>query len=232
MLVINRRLVLKKYLKRQEKLFTKAQQQRLEELNIMIAGTGGLGTNLAIQLQRVGVNKLYLYDYDYVEISNLNRQLCYGIKDIGRLKVEVAEEFLNQFNLETKIVTINEKITIDTKVPEDIDIIFDGMDNFESRYILDKLAGDKEIPFIHAGIEGFFAQIMLVLPESEFRLKDVFVDTEKKETPAVFSPAVSVTALIQVIEALKYLLEFSDYLQNELLHIDLLSNQMEKISLK
>jgi len=223
---------MKKYLKRQEKLFTKAQQQRLEELNIMIAGTGGLGTNQAIELQRIGVNKLYLYDYDQVEISNLNRQLCYGKKDVGRLKVEAAEEFLNQFNLETEIVTVNEKISLDTKIPEDIDIIFDGMDNFESRFILDQLAEENNLPFIHAGIEEFFAQIMLVLPESKLRLKDVFAGSAKKEIPAVFSPAVSVTASIQVLEALKYLLGFSDYLENELLHIDLLSNQIEKIDLK
>jgi molybdopterin/thiamine biosynthesis adenylyltransferase len=223
---------MKKYLERQEKLFSKAQKQRLEELNIMIAGTGGLGTNQAIQLQRIGVNKLYLYDYDQVEISNLNRQLCYGIKDIGRLKVEAAGEFLNQFNLETEIVTVNEKISLETKIPEDVDIIFDGMDNFESRFILDQLAKENSIPFIHAGIEEFFAQIMLVLPGSKLRLKDVFTGTEKDSIPAILSPAVSITASIQVIEALKYLIGFSDYLENELLHVDLLSNQIERIRLR
>ncbi|RAK03943.1 molybdopterin/thiamine biosynthesis adenylyltransferase [Halanaerobium saccharolyticum] len=223
---------MKNYLKRQQKLFTEAQQQRLEELNIMIAGTGGLGTNQALQLQRIGVNKIYLYDYDQVEVSNLNRQLCYGKNDIGRTKVEAAADFLEQFDLETEIVVSTEKITLATEVPADIDIIFDGMDNFESRFILDQLAAENEIAFIHAGIEEFFAQIMLVLPESELRLKDVFAGSEKKELPAVFSPAVTVTASIQVLEALKYLLAFDDYLENQLLHIDLLSNQMELIDLK
>jgi molybdopterin/thiamine biosynthesis adenylyltransferase len=223
---------MKDYLKRQEKLFTKAQQQRLEKLNVMIAGTGGLGTNQSLQLQRIGVNKLYLYDYDQVEITNLNRQLCYGKKDIGRPKVEAAAEFLNQFDLETEIVAVNEKISLETKIPEDIDIIFDGMDNFKSRFILDQLAEENNLPFIHAGIEEFFAQIMLVLPESKLRLKDVFAGSVKKEIPAFFSPAVSVTASIQVLEALKYLLDFNNYLENQLLHIDLLSNQMEKIDLK
>jgi molybdopterin/thiamine biosynthesis adenylyltransferase len=223
---------MKAYLKRQQKLFSEAQQQRLEELNIMIAGTGGLGTNQVLQLQRIGVNKIYLYDYDQVEVTNLNRQLCYGKNDIGRAKVEAAAGFLEQFDLETEITARNEKITLETEVPADVDIIFDGMDNFESRFILDQLAAEKELPFIHAGIEEFFAQIMLVLPESELRLKDVFVDSDKKEVPAVFSPAVTVTASIQVLEALKYLLGFADYLKNQLLHIDLLSNQMKKIDLK
>jgi molybdopterin/thiamine biosynthesis adenylyltransferase len=220
------------YLKRQEKLFTEKQQQRLEELKVMIAGAGGLGTNQALQLQRIGVKKIYLYDYDRVEITNLNRQLCYGRKDIGRPKVEAAAEFLKEFDLETEITAVNEKISLATKIPEDIDIIFDGMDNFESRFILDQLALENELPFIHAGIEEFFAQIMLVLPESKLRLKDVFAGSAKKETPAVFSPAVTVTASIQVLEALKYLLDFDDYLKNQLLHLDLLSSQMEKIDLK
>ncbi|MFP4020212.1 MAG: HesA/MoeB/ThiF family protein [Halanaerobium sp.] len=220
------------YLKRQDKLFTEGQQQRLQELNIMIAGTGGLGTNQALQLQRIGVNKIYLYDYDQVEITNLNRQLCYGKNDIGRPKVEAAEEFLMQFDLETKIAAKNEKISLETEVPEDVDIIFDGMDNFESRFILDRLALENNLPFIHAGIEEFFAQIMLVLPESELRLNDVFAGSEKKETPAVFSPAVTATASIQVLEALKYLLQFDDYLKEQLLHINLLSSEMEKIDLK
>lgn len=220
------------YLKRQQKLFSKKQQQRLEKLKVMIAGTGGLGCNQALQLQRIGVDTIYLYDYDRVEISNLNRQLCYGKKDLGRPKVEAAAEFLNNFDLETEIIAKNEKISLETEVPEDIDIIFDGMDNFESRFILDQLALENELPFIHAGIEEFFAQIMLVLPESKLRLEDVFAGSEKKEIPAVFSPAVTVTASIQVLEALKYLLQFDEYLKEELLHIDLLSNQMEIIDLK
>ncbi|PUU89967.1 HesA/MoeB/ThiF family protein [Halanaerobium sp.] len=220
------------YLKRQQKLFSKKQQQKLENLKIMIAGTGGLGTNQALQLQRIGVAKIYLYDYDRVEISNLNRQLCYGKKDLGRPKAEVAAEFLKQFDLETEIIVKNEKISLATEIPAEIDIIFDGLDNFKSRFILDQLALENELPFIHAGIEEFFAQIMLVLPESRLRLKNVFTGSEKKEIPAVFSPAVTVTASIQVLEALKYLLQFDEYLNEQLLHIDLLSNQMEIIDLK
>jgi len=178
---------MKSYLKRQQKLFTETQQQRLEELNVMIAGTGGLGTNQALQLQRIGINKIYLYDYDQVEVSNLNRQLCYGKKDIGRLKVEAAVEFLKKFDLETEIIARNEKIDMETEVPENIDIIFDGLDNFESRFILDQLAAENEIAFIHAGIEEFFAQIMLVLPESELRLK-MFLPVQRRKSSRQFFP--------------------------------------------
>ncbi|RCW60266.1 MULTISPECIES: HesA/MoeB/ThiF family protein [Halanaerobium] len=222
---------MKNYLQRQQELFTDKQQQRLEKLKVMIAGVGGLGTNQALQLQRIGVKKIYLYDYDQVEISNLNRQLCYGKNDIGRPKVEAAAEFLGKFELETEVIGINERISLETKIPNDVDIIFDGLDNFESRFILDQLAAENKLPFIHAGIEEFFAQIMLVLPESSLRLKDVFAGSKKQKLPAVFSPAVTVTASIQVLEALKYLLGFDNYLNNQLLYIDLFNNQIEKIDL-
>lgn len=220
------------YLQRQEKLFSPKEQNKINNLTVMIAGAGGLGTNQAIQLQRIGVNKIYLYDYDQVELSNLNRQLCYGKKDLGKAKVEAAVQFLEEFALETEIVAVNEKINLKTKIPADVDIIFDAMDNFESRFILDQLAAQNQIPFIHTGVEAFFAQIMLILPESDLRLKDLFSKTKKDSPPAVFSPAVTAAASIQVIEALKYLLNYDNYLKNQLLHIDFLSGEIEKIEIR
>lgn len=223
---------MREYLKRQEKLFTKKQQKRLKNLNVMIAGAGGLGTNQAVQLQRIGINKIYLYDYDQVEMSNLNRQLCYGKDDIGSLKVEAALKYLEKFNLETEIIAKNEKIDLETELPEDIDIIFDALDNFKSRLILDQLAEKYQLPFIHTGVEEFFIQIMLITPESEIRLADIFSDYEPSSPPAVFSPVVTTAAAVEIIEALKYLLAYDNYLKNQLLHLDLLSGEIEKIELK
>lgn len=201
-------------------------------LNVMLAGTGGLGTNLAVQLQRIGVNKIYLYDYDKVEVSNLNRQICYGRDDIGKAKVDCAAEFLKKFKLDTEIVAKNEKIREDMELPDDLDIIFDALDNFNTRFIVDKLAQKYELPFIHAGVENFFAQIMLILPESEKRLKDIFAGAEKDEVPAVFSPAVTIAASFQVLEALKYLLGRDNYLSDSILHLDFMNSEIEKIELK
>lgn len=223
---------MREYLKRQKKLFKSEEREKMAALNVMVAGTGGLGTNLAIQLQRIGVNKIYLYDYDKVEISNLNRQLCFGRDDIGKAKVEQAAEFLNQFKLDTEIIAKNEKITEDMELADDIHIIFDALDNFETRFVVDKLAQKYELPFIHAGVEDLFAQIMLILPESKSRLNDVFAGAEKDDTPAVFSPAVTITASFQLIEALKYLLGRDNYLKDTILHIDLFNSEIEKIELR
>lgn len=220
------------YLKRQKKLFSSEERKKIAQLNVMLAGTGGLGTNLAVQLQRIGVNKIYLYDYDRVEVSNLNRQICYGRDDLGKAKAETAADFLNKFKLDTEIIAKNEKITENMELPEGLHIIFDALDNFKTRFIVDELALKNELPFIHAGVEGFFAQIMLILPESEKRLKDIFAGAEKAEVPAVFSPAVTIAASFQVLEALKYLLGRDNYLSDTILHLDLLNSELEKIELK
>jgi molybdopterin/thiamine biosynthesis adenylyltransferase len=222
---------MKDYLKRQLGLFSEDERELISDLNVMIAGAGGLGTNQAIQLQRIGINKIYLYDYDQVEVSNLNRQLCYGREDIGRYKVEASLEFLQSFNLETEIIPKQEKITEKTEIPADIDIIFDALDNFETRFILEDLAAKNNLALIHAGVEGFFAQLMLILPESKTSLKDIFAGAQKGDVPDVFSPAVTITAAFQVIEAVKYLLDRKEALENEILHIDMINNEIDRIRL-
>lgn len=222
---------MKDYLKRQLGLFSEEEQDIINNLNVMIAGAGGLGTNQAIQLQRIGINKIYLYDYDKVEVSNLNRQLFYGRDDIGRLKTDASIEFLQKFNLDTEIEVRQGRIDSDTELPDDIDIVFDALDNFETRFILEDLAAEKNIPLIHAGVEGFFAQLMIIRPNQGASLKDVFAGAEKDEVPEVFSPAVTITASFQVIEALKYLLDRDEALQNEILHIDMINNEIDRIQL-
>lgn len=222
---------MKDYLKRQLGLFTEAEREIISDLNVMIAGAGGLGTNQAIQLQRIGINKIYLYDYDQVEVSNLNRQLCYGREDIGRYKVEASVEFLRSFNLDTEIIAKQEKITEESELPVDLDIIFDALDNFETRFILEDLAQKYNLPLIHAGVESFFAQLMLILPDGEISLKDIFAGAQKNDVPDVFSPAVTITASFQILEALKYLLGREEALKNEILHIDMLNNEIDRIQL-
>jgi adenylyltransferase/sulfurtransferase len=222
---------MKDYLKRQLGLFSEAEREIISDLNVMIAGAGGLGTNQAIQLQRIGINKIYLYDYDKVEVSNLNRQLCYGREDIGRYKVEASVEYLQNFNLDTEIIAKQEKITEETELPSNLDIIFDALDNFETRFILEDLAEKYNMPLIHAGVEGFFAQLMLILPDGETSLKDIFAGAQKNDVPDVFSPAVTITASFQIIEALKYLLGREEALKNEILHIDMINNEIDRIQL-
>lgn len=220
-------------LKRQNPLFNDDEQKKLKNMVAFIAGTGGLGTNQAQQLQRIGINKIYLYDHDIISESNLNRQIFYGKDDISKSKVKIAKKHLNSFNLRTEIVISEKKITSDLELPEDVDIIFDALDNFNSRFKLEKIANKNNIPLIHGGVESWYGQITSIIPEKSVSLKEVFSDTSKEnqESPPVFSPVVSTIASLQIIEGIKVYLNRDDILLNKLLIIDLKNNSIDTVKL-
>jgi len=224
---------MKDYLKRQFDIFTQKENEKLEKLNVMIAGAGGLGTHQAQQLIRMGINKIYLYDNDEVELTNLNRQIFYGKDDIGKNKVNIAKKHLDKFDLETEIVAVHETIDDNIQIPDDVHLIFDALDNFKTRFILEDLAIETNIPFIHGGIESWYGQIAVIIPGQTVRLKDVFSGADNdNRTPSIISPAVSIIASIQVLEGLKVYLNKENYLKNKLLLVDLNSCTVEKVNIK
>lgn len=223
---------MKDYLKRQQMMFTEQENKKISKLNVMIAGVGGLGTNLAQQLLRIGINKMYLYDYDIIETSNLNRQLFYGKDDIGKKKVNIAKKYLENFNLDTEVIAFEKKIKEGLSIPKDIDLIFDGLDNFKSRFILEELALKENKPLIHGGINSWYGQVFIVIPKESSRLKEIFkgVDNDKS-VPSAFSPVVSIIASLQVIEGLKLYLNRKDILKNKLLLVDLETGKIEEVKI-
>ena len=224
---------MKDYLKRQFDIFTQKENEKLEKLNVMIAGAGGLGTHQAQQLIRMGINKIYLYDNDEVELTNLNRQIFYGKDDIGKNKVNIAKKHLDKFDLETEIFAVHETIDENIQIPDDVHLIFDALDNFKTRFILEDLAIEANIPFIHGGIESWYGQIAVIIPGQTVRLKDVFSGVyNDNRTPSIISPAVSIIASIQVLEGLKVYLNKENYLKNKLLLVDLNSCTVEKVNIK
>lgn len=221
------------YLERQKKLFTDEEALKLKEAVVYIGGVGGLGTHQAIELQRVGVKKIYLVDYDKVEVSNLNRQILYGVKSIGRYKVNQAKKVLESFNLPTKIETKVEKVSKDTEIPSDVNVILDALDNFETRYILERLAWKYGIPYIHAGVEKWYGQITTIIPNKTLSLREIFGITDNVEEKIfVISPVVAIMASLQVIEAIKVIVGRKDILTNKLLLVDLQDYTIEKIDLR
>lgn len=224
---------MKEYLQRQFDIFTQKENEKLEKLNVMIAGAGGLGTHQAQQLIRMGINKIYLYDNDKVELTNLNRQIFYGKNDIGENKVDIAKKHLDKYGLETEIVAVHEKIDDNTHPPDDIHLIFDALDNFKTRFILEDLAIKASIPFIHGGIESWYGQVAVIIPGQTVRLKDVFSGADEvNRTPSIISPAVSIIASIQVLEGIKVFLNKEDFLKNKLLLVDLNSCTVEKVNIQ
>ena len=222
------------YFQRQKPMFTETEQKKLSEAVVFLAGAGGLGTHQAVQLQRAGVKKIYIMDYDKIEASNLNRQILYGRADIGRYKAEVAREKLVDFGLESEIEIKVEKINEDTKIPSDVDLIFEALDNFQTRYVINKLAHKYDLPFVHSGVEAWYGQLTTIVPGKTRDLKQIIPEPPTTEGPIpVFSPVVSILASLQVTEGLKVLIGRPDeeLLLNKLLVIDLRDYNFDVIEL-
>ncbi|MFO7818648.1 MAG: HesA/MoeB/ThiF family protein [Halanaerobacter sp.] len=220
------------FLQQQKSMFSRQERDKISDLTVLIAGVGGLGTHQALELQRVGVKKIYLIDSDKIETSNLNRQVLYGRDDRGEYKVHKAKEALDKFNLGTEIEVRVERITDKTEIPSEVDLIFDALDNFTSRYHLEELAAEVGVPLIHGGVSSWYGQITAIVKGETPSLKEITGAKESKEEeiPA-FSPAVSIIASLQVIEGVKVILDWEHNLKNRLLMIDLSDYTIDKIEL-
>lgn len=224
---------LKRY-DRQIKLFGTEGQEKLLDAKVFIAGAGGLGSPISIYLAAAGIGKIVLVDKDVVELSNLNRQILHWEKDVGAKKALSAKEKLVGLNSEINVEAIPD--TLDegnvSSLVGDADLIIDAMDNFSTRYLLNKTALDKGIPFIHGAIYGFLGQATTVLPGKTACLRCVFAQAPPPATFPVIGVTPGVIGLIQATEAIKYLTGIGELLSGKLLLWDGLKPSMETIDLE
>ena len=227
---------------RQWAMFSQSERETLRDMTVFVGGAGGLGTHQLVQLQRIGVDKIYLIDRDVVEPSNLNRQILYGRNDVGKYKVNAAAARLDDFRLDTELVAIEGEIDRDLDIPEDVDIILDALDNFPTRFVLDELAHRHDKPLIHGAVESWLGQLTSIIPGETPSLQDIlggengipnnYSTGEDDEPIPVFSPVVSTVANLQVIEAVKVHLGREDNLSNQLLLLDLKNYSMDRVELQ
>ncbi len=203
--------------------FGEAGQEKLKKAKVFLAGVGGLGSPVAIYLTAAGIGTLRIADHDKVELSNLNRQVIHWEENIGKRKVDAAADKLHKLNSDIKIETIAETITAANvaKLVGDSDLIVDAMDNLPTRYILNKAAVDKVIPFFHGAVYGFEGRAMTVLPGKTACLNCLYhgASVPKEKFPVIgVTPAV--IGCIQATEVIKYIVGLGELLTNRLLNYD------------
>lgn len=132
-------------------------QRKLLNSKVLIIGTGGLGSPLALYLSAAGVGTLGLVDFDRVDLSNLQRQVIFAESDIDTPKVDAAAKRLRQMNSDLKIIKHNERITSENalRMMKDYDIIIDGTDNFPTRYLTNDACVILKKPNIYGSIFRF-----------------------------------------------------------------------------
>ena len=205
--------------------FGKEGQEKLKKAKVFLAGAGGLGSPAAIYLVAAGIGTLRIADHDTVELSNLNRQVLHWEENIGKRKVDSAAYKLGKFNTGIKIETIAETITEDNvaKLVGDSDLIVDAMDNLPTRYLLNRAAMKKGIPFFHGAVYGFEGRVMTVLPGKTACLNCLYHGaTVPKEKFPVIGVTPAVIGCIQATEVIKYIVGMGELLTDRLLNYDAL----------
>lgn len=209
-------------------------QERLKKAKVVIAGGGGLGSPTSIYLAAAGVGTIRIIDWDKVELSNLNRQVLHWDKDIGRRKVDSATEKLKNLNQGVKIEALNETITEAniSQLVAGFDLIVDAMDNLPTRYLLNKAAIEKNIPFFHGAVYGFEGRAMTIIPGQTACLRCVYRGVIPGEEFPVIGVTPAVIGCIQATEVIKYIVGTGELLTNKLLIYDGLNMKFTEFKVK
>ncbi len=217
-----------------------AGQLKLTKSRALIIGAGGLASPVAMYLASSGVGQIVLVDFDKVEVSNLQRQIMHGNADIGRAKVDSAKETLSGLNPETEIITINRRLA-EGELREQVklaNIILETTDNFESRFLLNRICVEQRKPLISGSVIRFEGQL------STFRcdLTDspcyqcLYTETEALEETCsqngVLAPVVGIIGSLQATEALKVLAGIGTDLAGRLMLFNALNMEWRTLKLK
>ena len=189
-------------------------QRRLSQARVGIVGLGALGTVVADQLVRAGVGFVRLIDRDFVELSNLQRQTLYEESDasLSLPKAIAAEAKLRRVNssvrLEAKVEDLNPSNV--EELITDLDLVLDGLDNFETRFVLNDACRQKEIPWIYAAAVGSYGLVLPVLKDGPCLrcLMDTLPAAGSSptcDTAGVIAPITNVIASLEVASALRFL---------------------------
>jgi adenylyltransferase/sulfurtransferase len=183
-------------------------QEKLKNSTVFVAGAGGLGSPVLFYLALAGVGTIRLCDDGRVERSNLNRQILYGEGDIGRLKTEAAANRLRTANPDVEVIPLNRRIDDGSmeKLAGDADLIVDCLDNFETRYIINRHSVRKGVPFVHAGVAGFSGQMLFVHSPETACLECVFPEVPQSGTVPIAGATAGVVGSLEAVEAIRFLL--------------------------
>lgn len=218
-----------------------AGQQRLSSSRAFICGCGALGSVLANTLARAGVGHLRIADRDFLELNNLQRQVLYDERDVasGMPKAIAAQQRLQRINsqIEVEAVVADVDHTNIGQLVEDVDMILDGTDNFEIRYLLNDAAARYRKPWVYGGCIGASGQTMTIVPGDTPCFRCLHPEapppgsTETCDSAGILAPIINVIASIQACEAMKVLTGHRDTISRELLVVDLWDSRFRQIKL-
>ncbi|AZN43484.1 ThiF family adenylyltransferase [Paenibacillus albus] len=219
-------------------------QQKIAAATVVVVGMGALGTVIANHMARAGVGKLRIIDRDYVERSNLQRQMLYDEGDVQQVrpKVVAAERKLARINSDIEIEPIVSHVTADNAeaLIRGADLVLDGTDNFQTRLLLNDVCFKLGIPFIYGGAVSSHGMTAVFIPGQTSCLRCLLGSGDSGsgssggdtcDTVGVISPIIDIIASLQAVEALKFMVGAADAQRRGLLTLDIWQHQMMDMKL-
>ncbi len=205
-------------------------QRKLLDSRVLLVGCGALGSVLASTLGRAGVGFIRIADRDFIEENNLQRQVLFDEGDIeaGLPKAEAARAKLSRINSKIEVEAVVADVNPGNieALAKDVDLLLDGTDNFETRFLINDLSVKSGKPWVYGACIGAAGLVMPVIPNETPCLRCVFENAPPPEmnptcdTAGVIAPIVSIVASFQSVEALKLLMGRREDVTRRLLNID------------
>ncbi len=214
-------------------------QRRLKEGKVLLIGVGGLGSPIALQLTSMGVGNLRIVDRDVVELSNLHRQPLYSTDDIGYPKVEVAEAKLKAKNPNVNIEALTVSVNQDSikELIKGVDVVVDGLDSIETRYIVNRACIETGIPFVYGAAIETIGSATTIIPRETACIECFAPNLEDDQLPkcgteGVHPSILSVIGSIEVSEAVRILMGKKPNLAGRLAYFDVKDLTFDQINIE
>ena len=215
-------------------------QQRLKAARVLLIGAGGLGSPLALYLAAAGVGHLGLVDFDVVDVSNLQRQILHGTKDIGRSKIASARDHIADINPFVELTTYETALTSKNAlgIIEKYDIVVDGTDNFPTRYLVNDACVLLGKPNVYGSIFRFEGQASVFSTSDGPCYRCLYPEPPPPGTVpscaegGVFGVLPGLVGTIQATETIKLILGIGDSLAGRLLLIDAMGMKFRTMNVR
>ncbi len=217
-----------------------AGQKKIRNSSVLVVGAGGLGSPAILYLASAGVGRIGIVDFDRVDITNLQRQILYGESDLGRHKVEVAAERVKKIDASIKVEAMRTRVSPQNvcEIVRGFDVVVDGTDTFESKFLINDGCVIEGVPLVHSGILRFGGQVMTIIPGESPCLRCLLPEIpSRRDAPTCSEAGIvgSVAGLfgaIQATEVIKFVVGAGDLLTGKVLSIDALSWTVQELNIE
>lgn len=216
-------------------------QNKIRAAKVLCVGAGGLGSPAALYLAAAGVGTLGIVDFDQVDLSNLQRQILHSTNDVGRPKVDSAEDRLRELNPGVAVMKVQERLTSKNalKIIKDFDVVIDGSDNFPTRYVVNDACVFLRKPYVYGSVFRFEGQASVLAPHLDapcyrclFREPPPPGVAPSCAEAGVLGIVPGLVGVIQATESLKLITGAGKPLTGTLLRVDALEMSFRPIRIK